>query len=121
MVAGANFYIVGRDPAGMPHPDKSGKDLFEPTHGGRVLEKAPGLESLEIMKFKVASYNKVSGRMEFFDEQRKSDFLQISGTEMRRLARSGETPPKGFMAPKAWDVLMKFYQTLSTWTTFLRL
>ena len=22
MAAGANFYIVGRDPAGMPHPDK---------------------------------------------------------------------------------------------------
>lgn len=23
MIAGANFYIVGRDPAGLPHPDKS--------------------------------------------------------------------------------------------------
>merc|ERR1712119_113068 len=34
MAAGANFYIVGRDPAGMPHPDKLvGGDLYEPTHG----------------------------------------------------------------------------------------
>lgn len=35
MATGANFYIVGRDPAGMPHPD-GGKDLYEPTHGGKV-------------------------------------------------------------------------------------
>lgn len=35
MAAGANFYIVGRDPAGMPHPD-GGKDLYEATHGSKV-------------------------------------------------------------------------------------
>ena len=36
MAAGANFYIVGRDPAGMPHPDPPARDLYEPTHGGKV-------------------------------------------------------------------------------------
>ena len=35
MAAGANFYIVGRDPAGMPHPDTK-EDLYEPTHGRKV-------------------------------------------------------------------------------------
>ncbi len=40
--AGAGFYIVGRDPAGLPHPDGSGADLYEPTHGGRILARAPG-------------------------------------------------------------------------------
>lgn len=35
MSTGANFYIVGRDPAGMPHPDTK-KDLYEPTHGAKV-------------------------------------------------------------------------------------
>ena len=35
MATGANFYIVGRDPAGMPHPDKSG-DLYDHSHGRRV-------------------------------------------------------------------------------------
>ena len=35
MNAGANFYIVGRDPAGMPHPD-SKTDLYDPTHGRKV-------------------------------------------------------------------------------------
>lgn len=35
MVAGAQFYIVGRDPAGMPHPDTK-KDLYDPTHGKKA-------------------------------------------------------------------------------------
>ena len=35
MNAGATFYIVGRDPAGMPHPDTK-EDLYEPTHGKKV-------------------------------------------------------------------------------------
>lgn len=35
MATGANFYIVGRDPAGMPHPDGS-RDLFDPSHGAKV-------------------------------------------------------------------------------------
>ena len=35
MNAGANFYIVGRDPAGIPHPDTKG-DLYDPTHGKKV-------------------------------------------------------------------------------------
>ena len=33
------------------------------------------------------------------------------GTKMRMLARTGQDPPSGFMAPKAWDVLVEFYQT----------
>lgn len=33
MMAGANFYIVGRDPAGLPHPDKS------KTPDGNILKK----------------------------------------------------------------------------------
>ncbi len=37
MVAGANFYIVGRDPAGMAHPDTK-QDLYEHSHGKKVGE-----------------------------------------------------------------------------------
>jgi hypothetical protein len=38
MSAGANFYIVGRDPAGMPHPDPPKRDLYAATHGAEVGE-----------------------------------------------------------------------------------
>uniref|UniRef100_A0A671FUL8 3'-phosphoadenosine 5'-phosphosulfate synthase 2 n=1 Tax=Rhinolophus ferrumequinum TaxID=59479 RepID=A0A671FUL8_RHIFE len=100
MIAGANFYIVGRDPAGMPHPETK-KDLYEPTHGGKVLSMAPGLTSVEIIPFRVAAYNKAKKAMDFYDPERHTEFDFISGTRMRKLAREGENPPDGFMAPKA--------------------
>lgn len=43
---------------------------------------------------------------------RHDDFDFISGTRMRKLAREGENPPDGFMAPKAWKVLTEYYQSL---------
>lgn len=116
MNAGANFYIVGRDPAGVPHP--LGKEatpdgnLYDGTHGGRVLKMAPGLSSLEIIPFRVAAYDKANKRMAFFDPSRKDDFDFISGTRMRGLARDGKLPPDGFMAPSAWNVLAGYYQSL---------
>lgn len=50
--AGANFYIVGRDPAGMGHPTEK-RDLYDADHGKKVLSMAPGLEKLNILPFKV--------------------------------------------------------------------
>ncbi|NXK10175.1 PAPS1 synthase, partial [Herpetotheres cachinnans] len=111
MVAGANFYIVGRDPAGMPHPD-TGKDLYEPTHGAKVLTMAPGLRALEIVPFRVAAYNKKKKCMDYYDSDHHEDFEFISGTRMRKLAREGQNPPEGFMAPKAWTVLTEYYKSL---------
>ena len=113
MSAGANFYIVGRDPAGMPHPDPPKRDLYEATHGGKTLSMAPGLAHLEIIPFRVAAYDKTNQQMAFFDPKRKGDFDFISGTRMRALARSGEEPPNGFMAPKAWAVLSSYYKSMS--------
>ncbi|KAF8358940.1 hypothetical protein PRIPAC_93935 [Pristionchus pacificus] len=47
-----------------------------------------------------------------FDPTCKADFEFISGTKMRGLARSGQTPPDGFMAPKAWDILAAYYKSI---------
>ncbi|KAL5506861.1 hypothetical protein EMCRGX_G008611 [Ephydatia muelleri] len=111
MVAGAQFYIVGRDPAGMPHPDTK-KDLYDPTHGKKVLQMAPGLTKLEIVPFREAAYNKKLGKMDYYSPQNHDDFDFISGTRMRLLARTGQTPPDGFMAPSAWKVLADYYQSV---------
>ncbi|XP_030372432.1 bifunctional 3'-phosphoadenosine 5'-phosphosulfate synthase isoform X2 [Scaptodrosophila lebanonensis] len=115
MNAGANFYIVGRDPAGMPHPDKLAYpdgNLYDATHGARVLKMAQGLDSMEILPFRVAAYDKTASRMDFFEPKRKDDFEFISGTKMRTLARTGANPPNGFMEPKAWQILASYYQKL---------
>nr|XP_043631963.1 ATP sulfurylase 2 [Erigeron canadensis] len=109
--AGANFYIVGRDPAGMGHPTEK-RDLYDPDHGKKVLSMAPGLEKLNILPFRVAAYDTVAKKMAFFDPSRAKDFLFISGTKMRTFARTGESPPNGFMCPGGWDVLVKYYASL---------
>lgn len=86
MIAGANFYIVGRDPAGVPHPDKSATadgNLYDATHGARVLSLAPGLQNLEIIPFRIAAYDAKAKKMSFFEAERQQDFIFISGTKMR--------------------------------------
>lgn len=112
MVCGSNFYIVGRDPAGLPHPEKPG-DLYDPTHGAKVLTMAPGLTQLEIIPFQVAAYDTKKKKMTFFEPERREDFEFISGTKMRTLARSGQEPPAGFMDPSAWKVLSEYYRSLT--------
>ncbi|TVT97490.1 hypothetical protein EJB05_57255, partial [Eragrostis curvula] len=109
--AGANFYIVGRDPAGMGHPTEK-RDLYNPDHGKKVLSMAPGLEKLNILPFKVAAYDTVAKEMAFFDPSRSQDFLFISGTKMRTFAKNGENPPDGFMCPGGWKVLVDYYNSL---------
>lgn len=74
---------------------------------------APGLTQLEIVPFRVAAYNRKKGAMDFFDPEKKDDFLFISGTKMRAMARTGESPPDGFMSPKAWQVMCNYYQSLA--------
>lgn len=113
LAAGVTTYIVGRDPAGIQHPD-TGDYLYDPTHGSKVLTMAPGLAHLDIIPFRVAAYDKKNGKMAFYDESRKDDFLFISGTKMRAFARDGVQPPDGFMAPKAWKVLSSYYKELAT-------
>lgn len=115
MIAGSTYYIVGRDPAGMPHPDKTmypDGNLYDDTHGSRVLKMAPGLDNIEILPFRVAAYDTTVNQMAFFDPKRKQDFLFISGTRMRGYARSGELPPEGFMENKAWSILADYYRSL---------
>lgn len=53
------------------------------------------------------------GQMAMFDPSRKEDFDFISGTKMRGLARNGQTPPDGFMAPKAWEILAAHYREIA--------
>lgn len=110
--AGADFYIVGRDPAGMAHPTEK-RDLYDPDHGKMVLSMAPGLERLNILPFRVAAYDKSQRKMAFFDPTRPDDFIFISGTKMRNFAKNGESPPDGFMCPGGWKVLVDYYQSLA--------
>jgi len=67
--AGVNYFIVGRDPAGIGHPELEGENLYDPFHGQQVLDlgKHTFHRNVEIMPFKVAAYNKGKPFMYFGD------------------------------------------------------
>ena len=109
---GITHFITGRDPAGVKHPEIEGKDLYDVWHGQKLLvHNKSMLKGVEVLPFKVAAYNKVNQKMEFFGGPgcNKEDFEFISGSRMRQMARDGENPPPGFMSPAGWEVLKEYY------------
>ena len=108
---GITHFITGRDPAGVKHPE-TGNDLYDVWHGQKLLvHNKAMLKGVEVLPFKVAAYNRVNQKMEFFGGPgcNKGDFDFISGSKMRQMARDGETPPPGFMSPAGWEVLKAYY------------
>ena len=112
--AGVEYFIVGRDPAGINHPEIDGESLYDPFHGQKVLQLGKDLfhRSIEIMPFKVAAYNTKEKKMMFFNPAIKEEFEFISGSRMRQLARDGLDPPEGFMNQNGWKIMKDYYNGL---------
>ena len=116
MLCNVDFMIVGRDPAGIKNPDDKNRDLFDPTHGAKVLNIAHNkglLGNTTVIPFKVAVYNKEAKGMEYFDPKNKDKYDNISGSKMRELARNNQSLPEGFMDEKGWEVLVNYYKSLN--------
>jgi len=130
--AGASYFVVGRDPAGMKgspnalaHPDD---DLYDGDHGRYVLQNSPGIGDMQMLSFVKVMYDITDNVMKIPDESRMQDFISISGSKMRLLARNGATPcsktniptdlvaancvPSGFMVPKGWDQVVDYYRNI---------
>ncbi|CAF4412096.1 unnamed protein product, partial [Didymodactylos carnosus] len=99
---------------GIGHPRIKSKDLYDPTYGSKVLTMALGLHRLEILAFRVAAYNKIEKKMDFYDPLKHDQYDFISGTKMRQIARMGALPPDGFMVQSAWNVLASYYNNLQS-------
>jgi 3'-phosphoadenosine 5'-phosphosulfate synthase len=114
--AGITHFITGRDPAGVKHPEIDDVDLYDHWHGQKLLvSQKELLNGVDVVPFKVAAYNKVNKRMEFFggpDCAPKEEFDFISGSRMRKMAKAGEEQPDGFMSPAGWKILCEYYQSL---------
>ena len=140
--AGASYFVVGRDPAGMKgselavaHPDD---DLYDGDHGRYVLQNSPGIGSMKMLSFVKVMYDIKDNVMKVPDESRMDDFISISGSKMRLLARNGAVPcsrtdiptdlvdancvPSGFMVPKGWDIVVDYYKNIDSgrWTPWSR-
>ena len=130
--AGASYFVVGRDPAGMKgsdlavaHPDD---DLYDGDHGRYVLQTSPGIGDMKMLSFVKVMYDTADNIMKVPDENRMDDFISISGTKMRLLARNGahlcspdDIPtdlvsanciPSGFMVPNGWDGVVDYYKNV---------
>lgn len=111
--AEVDFVIVGRDPAGIKHPENHNTDLYDPTHGQKIIDiavKNQLLKTLKPIPFKPVFYNKETKQMEFLNPKNSSLYLNISGSELRRLAREGLSLPDNFMNEKGWEVLRDYYK-----------
>ena len=136
--AGASFFVVGRDPAGMKgssnavaHADD---DLYDGDHGRYVLQYSPGIGDMQMLSFVKVMYDVTDNVMKEPDPSRPQDFISISGSKMRLLARNGAHPcsptdiptdlvgancvPSGFMVPKGWDMVVDYYKNIDSdrWT-----
>ncbi|RYG69917.1 adenylyl-sulfate kinase [archaeon] len=131
--AGCTYFVAGRDPAGMKgsskavaHPDD---DLYDGRHGRYVLSFSPGQSSLTVLPFSPVSYDKSDHKMRERDPKRPNDFIDISGSKMRALAKGGAVPcdvsegrtmpsdliaencvPPGFMVEDGWKIVSEYYQ-----------
>jgi len=136
-VAGASFFTVGRDPAGMPYSSGplKGDDLYHPDHGRYVLMSSPGVGDMQFLGFEKVYYDKKDHTMRTRDESRKDDFISISGSKMRKLAALGAKPcpslipsdliaskciPPGFMVQKGWEIVSDYYirQKTGDWVPY---
>mmetsp|Transcript_20493 Transcript_20493/g.30461 ORF Transcript_20493/g.30461 Transcript_20493/m.30461 type:complete len:1084 (-) Transcript_20493:151-3402(-) len=130
--AGASYFVVGRDPAGMKgspnavaHADD---DIYDGNHGRYVLQNSPGIGNMNMLSFVKVMYDVTDNVMKIPDETRMDDFISISGTKMRLLARNGAVPcsatniptdlveanciPSGFMVPKGWQGVVDYYKNV---------
>lgn len=145
--AGANFFVVGRDPAGVTgskdwQTRTGDEDLYDGNHGRFVLAVSPSMNGLGLMSFGKVYYDQTDHKMRAKDKSRKKDFLSISGTKMRKMAALGRefctTPrvpddwgktvscvPQGFMPVEAWKVVVEYYKnkadTTRTWKPYSRI
>lgn len=128
--AGASYFVVGRDPAGIKGSEEAVAhpldDLYDGDHGRYVLQNSPGIGNMKMISFVKVMYDVKDNVMKVPDESRMEDFISISGTKMRQLARNGATlcdehnlpsdlieancVPSGFMVPQGWDGVVDYYK-----------
>merc|ERR1719446_1775025 len=136
-VAGASFFTVGRDPAGMPFSSGplEGDDMYHPDHGRYALMSSPGVGQMEFLGFEKVYYDKKDYTMRLPDPSREDDFISISGSKMRKLAAIGAKPcgkkipsdlikakciPPGFMVQRGWEIVSDYYirQKTGDWVPY---
>eukprot|EP01062_Namystynia_karyoxenos_P037460 TRINITY_DN27262_c0_g3_i2.p1 TRINITY_DN27262_c0_g3~~TRINITY_DN27262_c0_g3_i2.p1 ORF type:complete len:843 (+),score=194.77 TRINITY_DN27262_c0_g3_i2:260-2788(+) len=116
-VAAADYFIVGRDPAGLPYSEEYTRahnlsgfvDVYDFDHGRYVLQMSPGIGSMGFLASSAVHYDKTDGEMRarppgLSDEEFSRRFLGISGGKMRQMgARGVDLCPSIEQIPPDWS------------------
>jgi len=103
---GCTHFIVGRDHAGVG-------GFYDPWAAQRIFEQFdPDRLGIRPIRFRETFYCRrcLSMATERTCPHGPEDHLQLSGTRLRELLRSGQTPPAEITRPEVADVLMQYYQ-----------
>ena len=109
---GATHFIIGRDHAGVGdyYGAFDAQTIFE--------EQVPeGALDIDIFRADHTAWSKKLNRVVMMCEAKdhtKDDFVLLSGTKVREMLSSGIAPPKEFSRPEVAQILIDYYQGIST-------
>jgi len=109
---GASHFIIGRDHAGIG--DYYGAFDAQTIFDTEVPENAL---QIEIFRADHTAWSKKLNRVVMMNEapgHDKEDFVLLSGTRVREMLGKGIAPPKEFSRPEVAEILINYYQSLST-------
>lgn len=102
---GATHFIIGRDHAG-PGSDSSGEDIYGPYEARDFLEEHKEEVGIEPVPFEEMVY--LEKEKMYFPRSAVPEGvkpLKISGTDVRRMLKTGETIPDWFSPPRVVKIL----------------
>jgi len=107
---GANYFIVGRDHAGVG-------DYYGPFDAQTIFDTSVPKDALKIEIFRAdnTAYSKKLDRVVMMREapdHTPEDFINLSGTKVRQMLGAGMAPPPEFSRPEVAKILMAYYQEI---------
>ena len=109
---GASHFIIGRDHAGVG-------DYYGAFDAQTIFDTEVPDDALEIEIFRAdhTAWSTKLNRVVMMNEapdHSKEDFVLLSGTRVREMLSQGIAPPKEFSRPEIAEILINYYQSLST-------
>lgn len=107
---GANYFIVGRDHAGVG-------DYYGPFDAQTIFDTSVPKDALKIEIFRAdnTAYSKKLNKVVMMREapdHAPEDFINLSGTKVRQMLGAGQAPPPEFSRPEVARILMAYYQEI---------
>ncbi|GLE08918.1 hypothetical protein PINS_up020393 [Pythium insidiosum] len=101
--AGASFFVVGRDPAESSGPMVTKMIFTTVTTDVLSCIWLREWKDFNILSFSKVYYDVTDHKMKPMDKKRKKDFLSISGSRMRKMAKEGLQKCEGDKIPDGWE------------------